>query len=33
MGCGLGGGNWDEYRAVIEKHFPNAIIVRKPGYD
>ena len=33
MGCGLGGGNWDKYRAVIEKYFPNAIIVRKPGYD
>lgn len=33
MGCGLGGGNWDEYRSVIEKHFPDAIIVRKSGYD
>jgi len=33
MGCGLGGGNWDEYRALIGRHFPEAIIVRKVGYD
>lgn len=29
MGCGLGGGNWAEYSAVIEKHLPQTIIVRK----
>lgn len=29
MGCGLGGGNWDEYRKLIEEFFPQGIIVRK----
>lgn len=28
MGCGLGGGNWKIYSAIIEAHFPNAIICR-----
>lgn len=29
MGCGLGGGDWNEYKKVIEKYFPEAIIVKK----
>jgi O-acetyl-ADP-ribose deacetylase (regulator of RNase III) len=29
MGCGLGGGNWDDYSALLEKHIPDIIIVRK----
>ena len=28
MGCGLGGGNWTIYSAIIEAHFPNAIICK-----
>lgn len=28
MGCGLGGGDWTIYSAIIEAHFPNAIICR-----
>lgn len=28
MGCGLGGGNWQIYSAIIEAHFPDAIICR-----
>lgn len=30
MGCGLGGGNWEEYSKIIEKHLPHCIIVRRP---
>ena len=29
MGCGLGGGSWVKYSAIIEKHLPDCIIVRK----
>jgi len=29
MGCGLGGGNWNIYSAIIEEHFPNAIICKQ----
>lgn len=29
MGCGLGGGNWDDYKEALFKHIPNIIIVRK----
>lgn len=29
MGCGLGGGNWDEYSRLLEKHFPDITIVKK----
>ena len=28
MGCGLGGGNWTIYSAIIEAHFPDAIVCR-----
>ncbi len=28
-GCGLGGGDWVEYSAAIERHLPQCIIVRK----
>ena len=30
MGCGLGGGNWKIYSAIIEAYFPNAIICKLP---
>lgn len=30
MGCGLGGGNWKIYSAIIEAHFPDAIICEWP---
>jgi hypothetical protein len=26
MGCGLGGGDWTKYSAIIRKHVPNAIV-------
>lgn len=26
MGCGLGGGDWAIYSAIIDRYFPNAII-------
>jgi O-acetyl-ADP-ribose deacetylase (regulator of RNase III) len=26
MGCGLGGGDWDIYSAIINRYFPDAII-------
>jgi hypothetical protein len=29
IGCGLAGGEWDVVEAMIEKHFPNATIVKK----
>ena len=29
IGCGLAGGDWDIVEAMIEKHFPNATIVKK----
>ena len=31
IGCGLGGGDWVQYSAIIEKHLPQTIIVRKYG--
>lgn len=31
IGCGLGGGNWEEIKAVIEHAIPNIIWVRKVG--
>ena len=31
MGCGLGGGDWQIYSAIIECYFPNAIICRFGG--
>lgn len=33
MGCGLGGGNWDEYSALLEEIIPDIIIVRKEGFE
>tara|TARA_Y100000310_G_scaffold13493_1_gene13716 strand:- start:2095 stop:2547 length:453 start_codon:yes stop_codon:yes gene_type:complete len=30
MGCGLGGGSWAIYQAIVEKHIPRAIIMRLP---
>lgn len=30
MGCGLGGGRWDQYLPLLEKHFPSATIVQLP---
>jgi len=29
MGCGLGGGNWREYSALLEKFIPQLTIVQK----
>jgi O-acetyl-ADP-ribose deacetylase (regulator of RNase III) len=29
IGCGLGGGDWTKYSAIIERHLPQCIIVRK----
>lgn len=31
MGCGLGGGNWDEYLPALVEAFPDIIIVRREG--
>lgn len=31
MGCGLGGGNWEIYSWILEKVFPNGIIVNYNG--
>lgn len=28
MGCGLGGGRWEEYEPILEKHFPAITIVK-----
>jgi hypothetical protein len=28
MGCGLGGGNWDEYSRLVEAYFPSAIVCK-----
>ncbi len=28
MGCGFGGGNWETYSAIIEKHVPDAIVCK-----
>lgn len=28
MGCGLGGGDWTQYSALLEKHFPDITIVQ-----
>lgn len=30
IGCGLAGGDWNVIEPLIEKYFPNAIIVEKP---
>lgn len=30
MGCGIGGGNWDEYLAALCEAFPEVIIVQRP---
>lgn len=30
MGCGLGGGDWDEYLAALVKAFPEIIIIQRP---
>lgn len=30
MGCGIGGGNWDEYLAALCEAFPEIIIVQRP---
>lgn len=29
MGCGLGGGDWAEYKKLLQKHIPDITIVRK----
>ncbi len=31
MGCGLGGGRWEEYAPLLEKHFPSITIVQLPA--
>lgn len=31
MGCGLGGGRWDQYLPLLEKHFPSATIIQLPA--
>lgn len=28
MGCGLGGGDWEIYSAIIERYFPKAVICK-----
>ena len=30
MGCGLGGGRWDQYLPLLEKHLPSAIVIKLP---
>jgi O-acetyl-ADP-ribose deacetylase (regulator of RNase III) len=30
IGCGLGGGDWDVVRALIEEQFPDAFLCRRP---
>jgi hypothetical protein len=30
MGCGLGGGDWLEYEAILERNLPDLIIVQRP---
>ena len=30
MGCGLGGGRWDQYLPLLEKHLPSAIVIQLP---
>ena len=30
MGCGLGGGNWSDYSALLEKYLPEIVIVKLP---
>lgn len=30
MGCGLGGGNWDDYLRALTQYFPNITIVKRP---
>ncbi len=30
MGCGLGGGRWEEYAPLLEKHFPALTLVKLP---
>ena len=32
MGCGLGGGNWEEYSALIERYLKHCIIIKHPQY-
>lgn len=31
MGCGIGGGNWDEYSDLLTKAFPSIFIVKREG--
>lgn len=31
MGCARGGGNWDTYKAIIEKYYPNVIYCKWRG--
>lgn len=31
MGCGLGGGRWDEYLPLLEKHLPQLTLVKLPA--
>lgn len=31
MGCGLGGGRWDQYLPLLEKHLPSATIIQLPA--
>lgn len=32
MGCGLGGGDWNEYGLALHQAFPSGIIVKHPKY-
>lgn len=32
IGCGLAGGEWAVVKPLIEEHFPNAIIIKKPKF-
>lgn len=32
MGCGLGGGNWEEYSAIIERHLSHCVILKHEKY-
>lgn len=31
MGCGLGGGRWDQYLPLLEKHLPQLTLVKLPA--
>ena len=30
MGCGIGGGDWEKYSAIIERYYPECVIIQRP---